>query len=107
MMIISVGTSRWNMKKMRTLFLDPGRIYAAGHFEPAPFAAPVAAASFAIPLAHAFPFFAIRDDRIAFIDKFLQCRRGNAVNDGNHLGGAALRTCAVFFAFGTFAAGLF
>src|SRR5918994_1445862 len=79
------------------LFLYPCRVYASGHFEPAPLAAPVAAASFAVPLAHAFPFFAIGDDRIAFVDKFLKCRTGNAVNDGDHFGGPALRTCAGFF----------
>lgn len=89
------------------LFLYPSRIYTAGYFEPAPFAAPVAAASFAVPLAHAFPFFAIGDDRLAFVDEFLQCRGRNAVNDGYDLNRAALGTCAVFFALGAFIASLF
>src|SRR5918993_4496749 len=76
------------------LFLYPCRVYASGHLEPAPLAAPVAAASFAVPLAHAFPFFAIGNHRLTFVDEFLHCRIGDAVDDGNYLGGAALRTCA-------------
>src|SRR5688500_15759371 len=87
------------------LFLHPSRVYAAGHFEPAPLAAPVAAASFAVPLAHAFPFFAIGDDRIAFVDEFLQCRARNAVNDRYDLNRAALGTCASFLSWAILVAG--
>jgi hypothetical protein len=74
-------------------FLHPSRVYAAGYFEPAPLAAPVAAASFAVPLAHAFPFFAIGDDRIAFVKEFLQCWARNAVDNRYDLNRTALGTC--------------
>src|ERR687895_251327 len=74
------------------LFLYPCRVDASGDLKPAPLAAPVAAASFAVPLAHAFPFFAIGNHRLTFVDEFLHCRIGDAVDDGNYLGGAALRT---------------
>jgi hypothetical protein len=89
------------------LFLYASRVHAAGHFEPAPLAAPIAAASFAVPLAHSFPFFAIGDDRTAFIDQSLQCWAGNAVNDRYDLYRAALGTCTSFLAFRAFVAGFF
>ena len=80
------------------LFFYASRIHAAGHFEPTPFATPVAAAGFAVPLAHAFPFFAIGDDGVTFIDKFLQCGGRNAVNDGYGFNRAALWTRTSFLA---------
>ena len=76
------------------LFLYPSRVYAAGHLEPPPLAAPVAAASFAVPFAHAFPFFAIGNHRLTFLDEFLQCWARNAVDNRYDLNRAALGTCA-------------
>jgi hypothetical protein len=89
------------------LLLYASSVHAAGYFVPAPFAAPVTAATFTVPLAHAFPFLPIGDDRVAFIDKFLMSRRRNAVNDGNEISRAALRTCTRFPSFPAFVGGPF
>ena len=46
-------------------------VNTANFFESPPAAAPVAAAGFAVPFGHAFPFFAVGDDRFAFLYRFL------------------------------------
>ena len=74
------------------------RVDAAGFLEPARVAAPVATAGITIPLAHAFPFFAIGDDGVTFTDKFLKCGGRNAVNDGYGFNRAALWTRTSFLA---------
>jgi hypothetical protein len=89
------------------LVFFPGSVHPAGYFEPAPLAAPVAAAAFAVPLAHTFPFFAIGDDRVAVIDKSLKRRRRNAVNDRDDLSRAALGTGTSFLPLRALMGGLF
>ena len=56
------------------------RVDPAGFLEAARVAAPVAAAGVAIPLAHAFPFFAVSGDGLAKVDFFCLGGGWNAVN---------------------------
>ena len=71
---------------------SPRSIYAAGFLEPARVAAPVAAAGVTIPLAHAFPFFAVGGNGQAGFDQPLNRRSGDAVDDWNNRCACALRT---------------
>ena len=68
------------------------RIDAAGLFEPARVAAPIAAARVAVPLAHAFPFFAIGEDGAAGVDGVLECWSDGGMNNRNDLVRAAFGT---------------
>src|SRR5687768_17263523 len=61
--------------------LSPRRVDAAGFSETARVAAPVAAAGLAIPLGHAFPFFALGCDGFTGIDGALQGRADAAVQN--------------------------
>src|SRR5215471_14920683 len=57
-----------------------------------PFAAPVAAAVFAVPFGHSFPLFPIGDDGLAIVNRFLERRRTGTTLDEPHEGQAgALR----------------
>src|SRR5262245_11431800 len=51
----------------------PRRVDAAGLFEPPRVAAPIAAAVFAVPLGHAFPFFSVGKDSTADVNGVLEC----------------------------------
>jgi hypothetical protein len=52
-------------------------------FKSPPCPAPITAAILAVPFSHAFPLFAIGGHGAAFINRFLQRRGGNAMNDGD------------------------
>jgi hypothetical protein len=54
-------------------------------FKAAPPAAPIAAAIFAAPFGHAFPFFAIGEHGSTFIEGVLERRSGDAVDDGDNM----------------------
>jgi len=51
-----------------------------------PFAAPVAAAVFAVPFGHSLPLFPIGDDGLAIVNRFLERRSKGTMEDGNNLG---------------------
>src|SRR5262245_1600808 len=55
-------------------------------------AAPVAAARFAVPLGHAFPFFAVGADSVAGVDFALDSRSDRAVNNWNDITAIAFGT---------------
>ena len=54
--------------------------------------APVAAAGFAVPLSHAFPFFAVSENSAAGFDLLRLFTSRNAVNGRHDIGRTALRT---------------
>ena len=72
----------------------PRGVDAPWLLEPAGVPAPVAAAGFAVPLGHAFPFFAVGENRAAGFDLLRLFTSRNAVNGRNDIGRTALRTQA-------------
>ena len=69
----------------------PSGVDSAGSLEAAGVAAPVAAAGFAVPLGHAFPFFTVGTNGLAGIDGALEHWRDGIVHDRNDVAGTALR----------------
>jgi hypothetical protein len=80
---------------------------AAGFLEPARVPAPVAAAGFAVPFGHAFPFFAVGADGAARFDRALERWSDGTVNYGNNVRGAALGARGDFFGGNLLSCGFF
>jgi len=74
-------SSRNDWKVSRSRGVD-----AAGPLEAARVSAPVAAAGVAVPFGHAFPLFAVGENRLAVLDCFSLGKRRNAVNDRHDFG---------------------
>src|ERR1044072_182833 len=72
-------------------------IDATGFFESARVPAPVAAAGFAVPFGHAFPFFAVSENSAAGFDLLRLFASRNAVNGRHDISRTALRTQASAF----------
>jgi hypothetical protein len=73
-----------------------GSIHTAALFEAAGVAAPVAAAGFAVPFGHTFPFFSIGVHDETRVDGALERWSDEPMNDWNHIAGAALRAYGKF-----------
>jgi hypothetical protein len=73
------------------------RIHSARLLKPTRVPAPVAAAGFAVPLGHAFPFFAVSENSAAGFDLLRLFTSRNAVNGRHDISRTALRTQAARF----------
>src|SRR6266545_1020347 len=70
------------------------RIHSARLLKPTRVSAPIAAAGFAVPLGHAFPFFAVSENGASGFDLLRLFTSRNAVNGQHDIGRTALRTRA-------------
>lgn len=76
---------------MILLRLAASGVNAARDFESTPFTAPIATAGLAVPLAQAFPFLPVREDRLSFVDGALHGGSNVTMDNWNDFCRAAFR----------------